>query len=295
MKNIMMGADPEIFVADKDNNLIPSFSFLTDKYNPIRSENGTPIYNDGCQAEFNCYPSVIIDECLDSLKDGMASILNAARKLDKSAKLLPLPVVPVSLEWLATLDPALSQFGCSPSYNIYDISGAAIDGVRCPFRMSGGHLHFGVGELDPALITKIVKALDAVLGVAFVSLCENLDHPDRRKYYGLVGEFRLPPHGLEYRTLSNAWLYSPKSAAMALDFSRKIVQSVIDGTFAWKAEESEVVDSVLRCDVGMARKMLENNREELKNLGYDSTIDLFRPLEESIPTIEKIEANWGIE
>jgi len=29
---------------------------------------------------------------------------------------------------------------------------------------------------------------------------------ERRRYYGLPGEYRLPKHGLEYRTLSNFWL-----------------------------------------------------------------------------------------
>ena len=32
---------------------------------------------------------------------------------------------------------------------------------------------------------------------------------ERRKLYGMAGEYRLPAHGIEYRTLSNFWLRSP--------------------------------------------------------------------------------------
>jgi len=58
---------------------------------------------------------------------------------------------------------------------------------------------------------------------------QNLDEPVRREYYGLAGEYRLPPHGLEYRSLSCAWIFHPKAAATILDLARRVVVYATSG------------------------------------------------------------------
>ena len=53
-----------------------------------------------------------------------------------------------------------------------------------------------------------------------VLLAGNWDAGCRRQFYGLAGEFRLPPHGLEYRTLSNFWLYHRSLAHLVFGVAR---------------------------------------------------------------------------
>ena len=43
---------------------------------------------------------------------------------------------------------------------------------------------------------------------------------ERRKVYGRAGEYRLPPHGLEYRTLGNFWLRAYPLMALVMGLTR---------------------------------------------------------------------------
>jgi hypothetical protein len=65
-----------------------------------------------------------------------------------------------------------------------------------PFRTTGGHIHFGIGKRDDETVSRMVKALDAIIGVACVSLFDGIDDPRRRRMYGLAGEYRLPEYGV---------------------------------------------------------------------------------------------------
>lgn len=53
---------------------------------------------------------------------------------------------------------------------------------------------------------KLVPLLDILLGNTSVLIDRDPHAAERRKVYGRAGEYRLPKHGLEYRTLSNFWL-----------------------------------------------------------------------------------------
>jgi len=295
---IALGADPEIFLEKSDGTLIPAFTFLPSKYEPLRTpEENQNYYWDGFQAEYNIVPSTDITECLKSVRYGLKALLRAAQAHDSTARLSLKTVVETPLEMLRKLPPEFVEFGCMPSYNVYAIAGMGLDGISCPYRFAGGHIHFGISRSEKAMdaIPDIVRALDAVLGVACVSLFENFDNPVRRQYYGLAGEHRLPPHGLEYRSLSDAWLFNPKLASMVLDLARKVVVAVVNGRNKWVASQEEVIECILRSDVGLARKILKRNIDSgaFAHIGLKSSIDLLSPAEKSVPMTD-IAENWNI-
>jgi len=67
----------------------------------------------------------------------------------------------------------------------------------------------GIVKLDACAkalqdIKRIIPLLDIVVGNTSVLLDRKGKH--RRKIYGKAGDYRLQPHGIEYRTLSNFWL-----------------------------------------------------------------------------------------
>lgn len=294
--DIALGADPEIFLENGSGTLIPAFAFLPSKYEPRQTpEEGCNFYWDGFQAEFNIVPSNEINECLKSVRFGLKALLRAAQEHDPSARLSLKTVVDTPLDMLRELPQEFVEFGCMPSYNAYNIAGLGLDGINCPYRFAGGHIHFGLSRYDAAMnaVPQIVRALDAILGVACVSLFENFDNRVRRQYYGLAGEHRLPPHGLEYRSLSDAWLFNPKLAGMVLDLARKIVVWTVNGKNQWKATEQEVVECILRSDVTIARKILARNAAMLPALGLKTTIDLMAPAEKSV-SMTDIAENWNL-
>lgn len=298
---VALGADPEIFLENGDGTLLPAFTFLPSKYEPLRTpEEGQGYYWDGFQAEYNIVPSADLTECLKSIRYGLKALLKAAQERDPAARLSLKTVVETPLDMLATLNetsPEYVEFGCMPSFNAWGVSGMSLDGVNCPHRFAGGHIHFGISKYDAAMekIPEIVKALDAVLGVVCVSLAENFDNPIRRKYYGLVGEHRLPPHGLEYRALSDFWLFNPKLASMVLDLSRRVLVAVVNGKNKWVASQEEVIECVLRSDVKMAREIIKRNIDNgaFAVFGLKSSIDLLQGAEKSVPMTD-IAENWNI-
>lgn len=271
MGKIVIGADPEVFVEDVKGNLIPAFKFLPGKDKPLKIIGNQSCYWDGFQAEFTVNPSSNLNECIESIRLGMQTVFNKAKEYNPDSKLSNLNVFPVSLDYLSTLEHHLVEFGCMPSFNIYNISGMGADGLVTPHRFAGGHIHFGIGKQTPEVIQRIVKSLDNILGVLSVVLFEKVDNPVRRQYYGLVGEYRLPPHGLEYRTLSNAWLQDPKLAYQILDLAQRIVEYTLDNKFLFNNTEQEVIETILTCNTTLAKKILDKNQHIFRILNYDIT------------------------
>ena len=294
LTDIVLGADPEIFVENK-GGILPAFKFLPSKYDPLKTpEEAQNFYWDGFQAEFNIKASNNILACLRSIKFGLKALLNQARTVDPTAKFSLKTVVETPIAQLKTLNLEFIEFGCMPSYNLYNLAGLRKSGDETPYRFAGGHIHFGIKDLNPDY-KSIVQALDATLGVACVSLFEHFDNPIRRQYYGLAGEYRLPEHGLEYRTLSDAWLFHPMLAKEILRFARQVVLNVLNKTYKWDASNDEVIECILRSDVELARRILRRNLYFKTNLtdSYKGNLKLLFPIESQLP-MNDIATNWGL-
>lgn len=269
-----IGCDPEVFVEDEDGNVIPAWTFLGSKNKPTRAYavdgGNTNVYWDGFQAEFSTRPgTTCLAYLCDHVQEGLRNILTAARKKNKKAKLSNAAVLPVSLKDLENGADEHVQFGCMPSKNVYGIKGKTEDGRVVPYRFAGGHLHFGFsgGTPEPKKTEGLIRALDAVTGVACVSLFAEYDSPVRREYYGLAGEYRTPTHGIEYRTLSNAWCMHPLLMNIVYELSRRAMALYLYSDFSkWKATEEETIITIQTCDVDRARRIMRDNEALLARM-----------------------------
>jgi hypothetical protein len=154
-------------------------------------------------------------------------------------------------------------------------------------------------------MVKIVKALDAIMGVAGVSMFAKYDDPRRRIMYGLAGEYRLPPHGLEYRVLSNAWLFHPVIANIVFDLSRSAAMFGKNNLLKhWDATEAETIEVINTCNVEGARAILRRNKELLIKI-LDVKLDdmgcskyaykaIIEGMESVIKDPSDIVGNWGL-
>lgn len=267
-----VGSDPEIFVEDADGQVIPAFSFLGPKSNPYKAEvlsYWTPnnVYWDGFQAEFDTMPNSCFSGQCDSIHFGLQGVLKKALDFNSKAKLSIRTVVDIPPEVMAKAKQEHVQFGCMPSLNAYGMKGLDTPGHEVPFRPAGGHMHLSFYGLKPGEDLKIVKAMDAILGVACVSMFAQFDDPRRRLLYGLAGEYRLPAHGIEYRVLSNAWLIHPLLAHIVFDVGRTAAMvGRKDMLSRWECSEAETIRIINECDVEAARKVLAHNSEFLKRI-----------------------------
>lgn len=265
-----LGADPEIFVTDENGQVIPAFEFL-----PSEKEAGkTPSWCgfggdfkdpfwDGYQAEFNTVAKrgFCIAWIADDTRTQLMRILKAAQKVNKKAKLSTKTVIDVPYELRMKAAPEHVALGCAPSLNAYDIRPQIPDGHELPFRSVGGHIHFGI-KLTPKQAVEVVKALDATLGIAGVSMFAMFDDAVRRNFYGTAGEYRMPEHGLEYRVLSNAWIFHPGILHLTLDFARQCHGFGFKGLRpAINEPEDKIREIINTCDVTAARKYIAKHRK----------------------------------
>ena len=105
--------------------------------------------------------------------------------------------------------PTAKQFGCSPDNDGYD-GGSRIPPVSPDllvtddgsWRFVGGHVHLGYDSQVPPHI--VATMCDLFLGLPSIGVDVQ---GERRKWYGSAGRYRETSYGIEYRTLSNFWLF----------------------------------------------------------------------------------------
>lgn len=255
------GSDPEMFVVNKEGMVIPAFKFLPHK----RDVRDIQPFWDGFQAEYNIPGQSCLDGSLSNLRSGLINLRNAAVKA--GGDLTIKSVLPIPPHMLKNEKEEFVQFGCMPSKNVYDMKGIQAEGKDTPVRFAGGHIHLQLNDAQKKKIPQYIKALDAILGVATVSLFGKMDDPIRRKYYGLAGEYRTPSHGVEYRTLSNAWLCHPTITYIVFELARKVVTLVDRDLFKhWQYNEADVISCINECNIPLAMEIIRQNEEMFKDI-----------------------------
>lgn len=211
--SLNMGCDPEFFLKDIKGIIRGAEKLVPKDGIPGNNGYGKTII-DGVQVEINPVPST----CRESLAHNISSCFISLKQKLATQNILSLSfdrTIEVSKEELDSLRDENKKFGCDPSSNSYGSKGNSVDLKKIDpeeykYRSAGGHMHLGgaSGETTKVLKnpTKLVPLLDILVGNTSVLLDRDPGNIERRKLYGRAGEYRTPPHGLEYRVLSNFWL-----------------------------------------------------------------------------------------
>ena len=103
--------------------------------------------------------------------------------------------------------------------------------VAGTLRSAGGHLHLGSSWIkkDPINCLSTIRMCDLFLGTMSIFLDKDATSKKRKELYGKAGRFRMPPHGAEYRSLSNFWLASPKLVGFIYDMAKFVLSFLEDG------------------------------------------------------------------
>lgn len=210
-----LGTDPELFLAN------PKGIIGAEKVIPQEGVGGdalmgtpSPIVLDGVQLELHptahsCRQVVAanLQALFAALADKLASIKDVKASFD--------PVVTVAKAEFDTLSDSAKTLGCMPSFNGRDSKATVkVAKKHQRLRSAGGHLHFGLTEhnlRDRAHANKtdtrnLVDLFDILVGLPSVLIDRDPQQRTRRLIYGRANEYRLPGHGIEYRTPSNFWL-----------------------------------------------------------------------------------------
>lgn len=210
-----LGCDPELFLTNADG-IIGAEKVIDSK--GILASNGAAVL-DGVQLELHPAPSTCRQTLAANIANIFQAISTALTHRTDGIKVSFDPVVTVSKKELDTLSEQAKKLGCSPSLNTHKPN-AILKVAKCNERMrsAGGHLHLAAGPqfhgplgpdrkpTDNADTIRFVNLLDIFVGLPSVLIDRDPNASKRRRVYGRAGEHRLPPYGVEYRTLSNFWL-----------------------------------------------------------------------------------------
>lgn len=288
------GADPEFFFERRTftgkQRIIGSDQIIPE--NGLRRFPNTPtaksgFYRDGVQVELHPMPQSCranmgndIQECFKLLKAHLT-------KNHKDVGICLDPAVMIDKRTFDGMSSELKKLGCMPSKNLYKKDAdVGVDGEHYRVRSAGGHIHLGlIGdpyypapppppgqdrvlswfEKIPHAHERMVVLMDIIVGNTCVLIDRDPKNAERRKVYGRAGEYRTPKHGVEYRTLSNFWLWSYPLMSLVMGLTRLAVNVLYTSTTG-----SMTYNSALRAYDSAPpkwdpeRKLLESiNQEEI--------------------------------
>lgn len=271
---IYLGTDPELFF-EQDGEIIGAEKVLPE--GGISGASGVgKVIIDGIQAELNPAPS----HCREVLATNIARCLFSLKAVadQKKVKLSFKQTVQISQKEMDSLSDKSKQFGCSKSENAHqkDLTTGVKDGATYFYRSAGGHIHIGMPRTTDMYSEtykafkkepeRLVQMLDIIVGNFCVLIDRDEGNKLRRQTYGRAGEFRLPPHGLEYRTLSNFWLQNYTLMSLVFSLARLAVSIVCNSKDTEIDYEQEILKATDMQDV---IKAINDNDFDLARKNYD--------------------------
>lgn len=194
-----LGSDPEIFLQDQNGSPVSVIGYINaDKWDPMQIPDmakGFTLQEDNVALEYGIPPASSAEEFVSHINAVMTKSLEYLPKLSFSK----LSCIIFPKEQMQ--HPAAHVFGCEPDFNAW--TGEVNAKPQPPheyMRSAGGHLHVETKKSP----VQVVRNMDLFLGVPSVLM----DNGEQRKLlYGKAGAHRPKKYGVEYRTLSNFWIF----------------------------------------------------------------------------------------
>lgn len=241
MRNFSLGCDPEMFLADAAGGLISSIGLIggtKESPAPLPIGDGFAVQEDNVAVEFNIPPASSPEEYSRAI-ESVIKFLNENIQQMHGLSLSKLSAA--SFPDAQLQDHRALVFGCDPDYNAWT-------GKRNPkpkakdanLRSCGGHIHVGYKFESKEDALKLIRIMDLTHGVPSVLMDANGDK--RRELYGARGAYRLKPYGVEYRTLSNFWIFNDSTRKWAFTQTARALDSL--HTLDVDSEDATIFDAI---------------------------------------------------
>lgn len=258
--NILIGSDPELFVKCKGKVRSAHGLVKGNKQKPFPVDGGA-IQVDGMALEFNTNPASTSTEFLGNVKKVMSALEDA---IPEDMELYVSPVAHFGKDYINIQPKEAKELGCSPDFNAWTGKVNPTPNEDVPFRTAAGHIHIGSDtKLSPLQERQLVILCDLFVGLPSVFFDED---KERRSLYGCAGCYRSKPYGIEYRTLSNAWLVTDDLILDVFDASVKARKYLPDAIniFDFLSEKGllfKVEEAINNSDKDVANSIMEALRE----------------------------------
>lgn len=236
-----LGCDPEIFLTDSAGALVSAVGKIggtKQAPRPLPIGDGFAVQEDNVAIEFNIPPADSqalfvhnIQECRNYLAGMVAE--QGLKFINSSAEYFPIQEL---------MTQAAQEFGCDPDFNAWtgrrNPRPKAIDET---LRSAGGHVHVGYYFDHPKKVLDFTKYLDLYLAVPSVLM----DAGELRKQlYGKAGAFRHKPYGMEYRVLSNYWIFDNKLISWVWSQVHNAMEAWQAGVVDMEQEGSIIISTI---------------------------------------------------
>jgi len=240
-----LGSDPETFLQNSAGKLISSIGYINaDKWHPMQipdMPSGFTLQEDNVTLEYGIPPASSAEE----FDAHIAAVMQKSLEYVPQLSFSKLSCVVFDADQME--HPLAHVFGCEPDFNAWTNDYNPSPQPPHPFmRSAGGHIHVETKENPLA----VIKAMDLFLGVPSVLMDKG---EDRKQLYGKAGAHRVKSYGVEYRTLSNFWIFEPslrnwvwRNTALALDnlglaelYEKQILLAI-------NANDKEVAEQLVR-------------------------------------------------
>lgn len=258
MQLARIGSDPEMFVSDGFNIGHAIGMIGGTKQQPLVVRRGA-LQEDNVLLEFNTDPTDQEGEFLECIREVMQQASDRIMYL--GLELVPnvsSHVYPMSV--LSEFPPLAFTFGCTPDFN-------ALTGDKNPapaaadpgLRTAGGHVHIGwdhLGTVTKEDQEKVGVMCDYFLGLPSLMMD---DDDQRRELYGKACAIRYKPYGVEYRTLSNFWIWEDSTVLWAFRQAQKAYNAALSYGELLRAlvPPQDVQVAINTNDRALAKAMLE--------------------------------------
>lgn len=244
---LLIGADPEIFVRKK-GKLVSAHGLVEgDKKNPKKVKNGA-VQVDGMALEFNIDPA----KTPANFAYNIQSVMKQLKAMVPEYEFEIEPVAKFGKKLIEAQPEEAQELGCEPDYCAYSEGKNNPPNAKLPYRTASGHIHIGwTNDVDPhhpdhfKACCMLAKELDYYLALPSL-LIETPNN--RRELYGKAGCFRPKSYGMEYRTLSNFWLKDPELMKWVFKTTQTVFKQLVDGvcivnTVGYSETVREIVNS----------------------------------------------------
>lgn len=275
---ISFGSDPEFMISDKYGNLKSAIGIVQGtKERRFDLGKGHYAYYDNVLAECQIVPSQSAEEAVE----------NFGECFKRYAKHIAPYIMKPQASAIYPLEECehedAKKFGCDPEFCAYELMVCNPPECHNTFRSGGGHIHIGFEKgIENANMTVeqkeivtwnriwVVRMCDLFIGIPSMLIDHDATSKDRRKLYGGAGTHRIPPHGVEYRSLSNFWCSEPKKVALMYDLSNFIVNEIVYSGLYLKIWEQKINPVKLKETINSV------NKQEAKQI-YEKIISYYLP------------------
>lgn len=255
MTKILVGADPELFVM-QNGKFVSAYGLIQgDKKNPLKVDRGA-VQVDGMALEFNIDPA----ESVDEFYMNMSTVMQVLKSMVPEHEFALVPVAEFGKEYIDLQPAEAKELGCDPDFDAWTSRVNEKPNMDLPFRTASGHVHIGWCEGASVEDGNHIQACEAVARQMdfFLGLPSLIFDSDtkRREMYGNPGCYRPKTYGVEYRTLSNAWLKTENLIKWVYRNTQKGMQELMNGRH-FSQEFGDIREIIKTSNVKEAKKIID--------------------------------------